>query len=144
MVSYQKIYNPKSGRFVNVNGKLGKQVLRLYLLAQNGGGKKTVTNKRFKNSLGILNWTGPKIIGEKIKKDIQKVERCARAKCKKVVREYKKCNRSKNPEQCVKQNAKKNFKQIKRCADKCDLAGFQKKMLQVTAKEIMKRINSKK
>ena len=69
MVSYQKIYNPKSGRFVNINGKLGRQILQLYLLAQNGGRKK---QREAIAPLGILNWTGPKIIGEKMKKRYSK------------------------------------------------------------------------
>ena len=34
---YKKIYNPETGRKVNVNGKLGKQILRKYLYVLNGG-----------------------------------------------------------------------------------------------------------
>jgi len=34
---YKKIYNPETGRKVNVNGKLGKQILRKYLHVLNGG-----------------------------------------------------------------------------------------------------------
>jgi len=40
---YSKIINPKTGRKVNVNGRLGKSIIRNYIVFVNGGelGKKT-------------------------------------------------------------------------------------------------------
>lgn len=40
---YSKIVNPKTGRMVSVNGKLGKEILRNYLNVLEGGAASTPT-----------------------------------------------------------------------------------------------------
>ena len=61
---YSKIINPKTGRKVNVNGKLGKSIIRNYLVFLNGGefGKKTKealrrsdNNRQYKHQKKTLN-----------------------------------------------------------------------------------------
>ena len=61
---YSKIINPKTGRKVNVNGKLGKSIIRNYLVFLNGGefGEKTKealrrsdNNRQYKNQKKTLN-----------------------------------------------------------------------------------------
>ena len=37
---YSKITNPKTGRKVDVNGRLGKNIVRNYLMVLNGGAAK--------------------------------------------------------------------------------------------------------
>jgi hypothetical protein len=37
MKTWDKIYNPKTGRFVNVNGRVGKKILRHYMMLLSGG-----------------------------------------------------------------------------------------------------------
>ena len=41
IMEYYKIINPKTGRRVNLNGKIGKQILRNYIQEMNGGAKDT-------------------------------------------------------------------------------------------------------
>ena len=47
---YDKIINPKTGRLVNVNGNLGKNIINRYLLELNGGRRKLIPRVYTKKS----------------------------------------------------------------------------------------------
>jgi len=53
---YKKIYNPETGRKVNVNGKLGKKILRKYLYVLNGGSGRNPSSATL--NLGYLKSVG--------------------------------------------------------------------------------------
>ena len=55
---YNKIVNPKTGRKVNINGKIGREILRNYILFSNGGAapiyKKKCRSKKNPDKLNKL------------------------------------------------------------------------------------------
>ena len=47
---YSKIVNPKTGRKVNVNGRLGKSIIKNYIVFLNGGGLGEKTKEAVRRS----------------------------------------------------------------------------------------------
>ena len=74
---YDKIMNPKTGRKVNINGKLGRQILRNYLDVLQGGARNQLPNFAIKSlsSLPTAQSGGAAANEEKIRELDKKVSK---------------------------------------------------------------------